>query len=66
MTEIETFAEEVFMRSLHPSLKGCERVSVVEYGQVRTPLWLVSGNAKEGNQAYTCGRERDPCSAEII
>lgn len=58
MTEIETSDDEVLVRSMHPSLKHCREVSVIEAGQLARPLWLV--NASEAHyieSTHAAGRE---------
>ncbi|KXG51690.1 uncharacterized protein PGRI_090830 [Penicillium griseofulvum] len=58
MTSIETPEEEILVRSLHPSLKDCNSVSVVEGGPVEKPLWLVSaGSAQYIKNTHAAGRE---------
>lgn len=58
MTTIKTRDEELLVRSLHPSLRDCEHVSVVEDGQVGAPLWLVrASEAKCIKDSHAAGRE---------
>lgn len=58
MTTIKTCDEELLVRSLHPSLRDCEQVSVVEDGQVGAPLWLVrASEAKCIKDSHAAGRE---------
>ncbi|KAI3141939.1 hypothetical protein CBS147326_2026 [Penicillium roqueforti] len=54
MTSIQTLEEETMVRSLHPALKHCDCVSVVEGGPVRKPLWLV--HARGARNIYNTRR----------
>ena len=58
MTTIKTRDEELLVRSVYPSLRDCEHVSVVEDGQVGAPLWLVrASEAKCIKDSHAAGRE---------
>ncbi|KAJ5800686.1 uncharacterized protein N7518_002754 [Penicillium psychrosexuale] len=67
MTSIQTLEEETMVRSLHPALKHCDCVSVVEGGPVRKPLWLVHvRGARNINNTHAAGREIHVLPAQTL
>lgn len=65
MKTIETSGEEEIVRSMHPCLRGCHEVSIINSGQVGRPIWLVNGSDAHSifiQRTHTAG-EDDPYSA---
>ncbi|KAI2725560.1 hypothetical protein CBS147354_4731 [Penicillium roqueforti] len=67
MTSIQPLEEETMVRSLHPALKHCDCVSVVEGGPVRKPLWLVHARgARNIYNTHAAGREIHVLPAQTL
>ncbi|KGO58501.1 hypothetical protein PEX2_070020 [Penicillium expansum] len=62
-----TLEEETMVRSLHPALKHCDCVSVVEGGPVRKPVWLVNARGAQNiNNTHAAGREIHVLPAQTL
>lgn len=58
MTQIENSDEEIFVRSVHPSLRDCLHVTVIEGTPLDRPVWLLTPrDAKFIVSTHAAGRE---------
>lgn len=58
MTQIENSGEEILVRSLHPSLRDCSDVAVIEGTPLdRSPWLLTPQDAKFVTSTHAAGRE---------
>jgi hypothetical protein len=58
MTQIENSDEEILVRSVHPSLRDCPHVAVIEGAPLDRPVWLITPqNAKFIVSTHAAGRE---------
>jgi hypothetical protein len=58
ITQIENSDEEILVRSVHPSLRDCPHVAVIEGAPLDRPVWLIiAQNAKFIVSTHAAGRE---------